>query len=149
MCQQADRFHDEPTRHSRTGPHDQNAIRHDLARTTSCHQVVDIYLPTNLWQYRATDVFIERVLTLCPGATIYRGALGRWAAQDEETRVLRISVEVVTHDGRVVFDVPNFRTGIRDAATDLLVDLQANHGHVEQAIFFNDWSACGTLVIRG
>jgi hypothetical protein len=123
-------------------------MTHHFDRTTSCHQVFDIYLPTALLTLAATTTFIERVLQLCPGATIYRGTLGRWAGQDEDTDVLRISVEVVASDGRVVFNVPNLRTGIRDAATQLLVDLQANHGHIEQAIFFNDWSACGTLVAR-
>jgi hypothetical protein len=141
-------FHDQVTRHGQGGPSDPTAVTHQLTRMTSTHQVFDIYLPTALWTFGALGTFVQRILHVCPGATIYEGAVGVWQGHGESTRILRVSVEVVDAHGRQIFDVNNLRTGVRDAATGLLIDLQSHHGHVEQAIFFNDWPACGTLVTR-
>lgn len=147
MCMNG-RFRNQVTRHGPSGPNDPTAVTHHFTRTTATHQVFDIYLPTTLWTLGALSTFLQRLLTLCPGATIYEGAVGLWQGQAEGTRILRVSVEIVDADGRDIFDVANLRSGIRDAATDLLVELQSNHGCVEQAIFFNDWTASGTLVTR-
>lgn len=143
-----DWFHDQVTRHSAAGPHEPAVTTHAFSRTTSEHQLFDIYLPEALWALGALELFVTRILTLAPGATIYRGASGVWNTQSEGLRVLRISIEVTDANGSVIFDVPNLRVAFRDAATSLLVDLQSQHGHVEQAIFFNDWASSGTLVSR-
>lgn len=143
-----DLFNDEVTRHGRAGPGNVTAVAHELARTTARHQVFDIYLPDVLWTMGATQIFVNRILGISPGATIYEAATGVWQSTREQTRVLRVSVEIVDASGRVVFDVNNLRGAVRDAATNLLVDLRSDFGHVEQAIFFNDWPAYGSLVSR-
>ena len=143
-----DWFADQVTRHGATGPSAPAAATHSFTRTTSDHQVFDVYIPEALWELDALNAFIARILTLAPGATIYRGASGVWRSQNEDLRVLRISIETTNSSGNEIFNVPNLRVAFRDEATSLLVDLQSRHAHMEQAIFFNDWTTCGTLVTR-
>lgn len=141
-------FHHRVTRHGSTGSQTPAAATHSLSRTTSKHQLFDIYIPEALWGLDALETFVQAILSLAPGATIYRGARGVWNAQGEDLRVLRISIEVTDSGGKKTWDVPNLRAAVRNAATELLVNLQSRHGHVEEAIFFNDWTTWGTLVTR-
>jgi hypothetical protein len=141
-------FHGIVSRHGPAGPNDPKGVRHDFVVTTSIHHVFDIYIPDALREMNATDLFIQRVTALVPGATIYRGAEGRWQGQAEAVQVLRVSVEIVDCEAHVIYDVNGIRSAFRTAAVDLLKDLTGKHGHIEQAIFFNDWTTHGTLIQR-
>jgi hypothetical protein len=121
--------------------------RHRLAVATSIHQVFDVYIPQGLRKLGATEKFIQRITSFCEGATAYQGGEGLWQGESEAVQVVRISIEVVDCEGKVIFDIDAVREGVRDAAQQLIVDL-AGEGHVEHAIFFNDWTTRATLIRR-
>ena len=134
------------SKHGRAGPKKPVAVRHDFRVTTALYQIFDVYIPNALSRKGATKLFIERVTSIDKGATIYKGGVGLWENHPEKSEVLRVCIRVVEADGSIRFDQHNLRGMFRNTAELLLRDLTERHGHFEEAIFFNDWVAYGSMI---
>lgn len=126
-----------------SGGADQGFIRH-----SSHHQIFDIYLPDVICRRAATVRFIASLRKLCEGATFYQGVEGDWRDERESVRVFRFSIEIQDGAGRVVRQLDELRDSISQAANQLMLDLEKEHAHIEQAVFFNDWPATSTFIRR-
>ena len=45
-------------------------------------------------------------------------------------------------------EIDAIRDAVRQVVMDFMVDLRESEAHTEEAVFFNDWAARGTLVKR-
>lgn len=141
-------FNETIERTAKIGNPSTTAERINLNRTTSLCQIFEFYIPQSISELDSTNIFIERIQTLAPGSTLYNSVSGIWCGIREPISIFRLSVEIVNCNGEIHFDLDNLRTGIRDALTNLIIDLQSNNDHIEEALFFNDWTVYGTLVSR-
>ncbi len=121
---------------------------HRFVVETSLQQVFDLYIPEALYQHAATGRFVAQLRALSEGATVYQGVEGTWHQEIEDVRVLRFSVTTVDGEGSRVWEIDEIREAVRQVAMDFMVDLRESEAHTEEAIFFNDWTARGTLVRR-
>ena len=121
---------------------------HRLLQLVSLQQVFDIYIPETIYPLEATTRFVRRLGALSEGATLYQGVDGDWYHETEAVRVLRMSITTVRPDGTILWTQESIREAIANLVCQLMVELHDLHGHKEDAIFFNDWSAQGT-VVRG
>jgi hypothetical protein len=114
-------------------------------------QVFDIYLPDAVCGLAATDHFIRRLGMFSEGATLYRGVQGDWYSETEPVRVLRLSITTVNASGEVLWEEADVRAAVRRLVAELMHELECDHGHSEEAVFFNDWPAQSTVVtpVRG
>lgn len=119
---------------------------HGLLQLVSIQQVFDIYVPEAIFDLAATKKFFAQLGVLSEGATLYRGVVGDWYHETEAVRVLRMSVTIVKPDGTVLWTEESIREAVANMVCDLMVDLRESHQHYEDAIFFNDWHAKGTVV---
>lgn len=145
-----DRIHYDETfeRHDLEGPDRTTAITYQLNQGTHLYHVFEFYLPEALWALGAMQRLLDTVKQICPGSTVFHNASGQWNDCSEAVRVLRLSVEITDSAKSSVWDPDNLRQGLRGMCVELIVQLQAQDGHKEEAIFFNDWPAAGTLVRR-
>lgn len=120
--------------------------RHDLLQLVSIQQVFDIYIPESIFDLPATVKFLGQLGALSEGATLYQGVEGDWYHETEAVRVLRMSVTIVKPDGSVLWTEESIREAVANMVCELMVDLRESHRHFEDAIFFNDWQAKGTVV---
>jgi len=136
------------SRHGPQGPGQMTAKMYKLHVSTHYYHVFEFYLPEALWAKGAMIQFVDQVKRLVPGSTTFHNAEGQWDDCSEVVRVFRLSIEI-TDDRKVcIFDPNNLRETIRNTCEQLIVGLQTQDGHKEEAIFFNDWPAAGTLVKR-
>jgi hypothetical protein len=119
---------------------------HSLVQLISIQQVFDIYIPEAIFSYQAVTRFLEKLSALSEGATLYQGVDGDWYHETEAVRVLRMSITVVTPDGTEIWTEESIREAIANLICDLTAELRDVHGHFEEAIFFNDWRAKGTVI---
>jgi len=117
-----------------------------FSQATARSQVFDIYLPDAICRLQATDRFIRQLGMFSEGATLYQGVEGDWYSESEPVRVLRMSITTVKASGEVLWQEEDVRGAIRQLVSEYMRDLVASHGHTEEAIFFNDWAAHGTVV---
>jgi hypothetical protein len=110
-------------------------------------QVFDIYLPDAVCGLAATDHFIQRLGMFSEGATLYRGVQGDWYSVTEPVRVLRMSITTVKANGDVLWNEADVRAAVRKLVAEFMQELKIEHGHHEEAVFFNDWPAQGTVVV--
>ena len=136
------------TRHGPQGPGQMSATTYKLHVATHYYHIFEFYLPEALWAKGAMAQFVNRVKTLVPGSTTFHNAEGQWNESSEEVRVYRLSIEITDDHKTSIFDPNNLREAIRNTCEQLIVGLQIKDGHEEEAIFFNDWPAAGTLVRR-
>ena len=121
---------------------------HSLLQLVSIQQVFDIYIPEAIFAFEAVARFLGKLKALSEGATLYQGVDGDWYQETEPVRVLRMSITVTKPDGTVLWTEESVREAIANLICDLTVELSDLHGHCEDAIFFNDWPAKGTVVKR-
>jgi hypothetical protein len=133
---------------SSTGSRGDASSSHRLLQLVSLQQVFDIYIPESVYPLEATTRFVRRLGALSEGATLYQGVDGDWYHETEEVRVLRMSITTVRPDGTVLWTQESIREAIANLVCQLMVELDDLHDHKEEAIFFNDWTAQGT-VVRG
>lgn len=119
---------------------------HSLVQLISIQQVFDIYIPEAIFSYEAVTRFLGKLSALSEGATLYQGVDGDWYHETEAVRVLRMSITVVTPDGTELWTEESIREAIANLICDLTAELRDVHGHFEEAIFFNDWRAKGTVI---
>lgn len=119
---------------------------HSLVQLVSIQQVFDIYIPEAIFNLDAVSRFLKRLGALSQGATLYQGVDGDWYHESESVRVLRMSITLTKPDGTVLWTEESIREAITNLICDLTVELRDIHGHFEEAIFFNDWQAKGTVV---
>ncbi|MCH7600260.1 MAG: hypothetical protein IH973_10940 [Myxococcales bacterium] len=119
---------------------------HSLVQLISLQQVFDIYIPDAIFGFEAVKRFLGKLSALSEGATLYQGVEGDWYHETEPVRVLRMSITTVTPDGTVLWTEESIREAIANLICDLTAELRDNHGHFEDAIFFNDWRAKGTVI---
>jgi hypothetical protein len=119
---------------------------HSLLQLISIQQVFDIYIPEAIFGLEAVTTFLGKLSALSEGATLYQGVDGDWYHETESVRVLRMSITVVTPDGTELWTEESIREAIANLICDLTAQLRDNHGHFEEAIFFNDWRAKGTVI---
>ena len=119
---------------------------HSLVQLVSIQQVFDIYIPEAIFGLEAVSRFLNKLRALSEGATLYQGVDGDWYQETESVRVLRMSITLVMPDGVVMWTEESVREAIANLICDLTVELRDVHGHFEEAIFFNDWQAKGTVV---
>jgi hypothetical protein len=119
---------------------------HALVQLISLQQVFDIYIPEAIFEFEAVAHFLTRLGALSEGATLYQGVDGDWYHESEAVRVLRMSITITKPDGTVVWTEESIREAIANLICELTVELRDVHGHAEEAIFFNDWQAKGTVV---
>ena len=119
---------------------------HALVQLISIQQVFDIYIPEAIFGFEAVTRFLTRLGALSEGATLYQGVDGDWYHETEAVRVLRMSITIVSPDGSVLWTEESIREAIANLICELTVELRDVHGHYEEAIFFNDWQAKGTVV---
>ena len=119
---------------------------HALVQLISIQQVFDIYIPEAIFSFEAVTHFLTRLGALSEGATLYQGVDGDWYHESEAVRVLRLSITITKPDGTVVWTEESIREAIANLICELTVELRDVHGHAEEAIFFNDWQAKGTVV---
>jgi hypothetical protein len=110
-------------------------------------RVFDIYLPDAVCGLAATDHFIRQLGMFSEGATLYRGVQGDWYSETEPVRVLRMSITTVKANGDVLWDEVDVRAAVRKLVAEFMHALEIEHGHREEAVFFNDWPAQGTVVV--
>lgn len=125
---------------------DGDARSHELLELISLQRVFDIYIPEAIYPFEATTKFIRRLGALSEGATLYRGVDGDWYHETESVRVLRMSITIVRPDATVLWTEESIREAISTLVCEYMIDLRENHNHFEEAIFFNDWKATGTVV---
>lgn len=119
---------------------------HALVQLISIQQVFDIYIPEAIFGFEAVTRFLTQLGALSEGATLYQGVDGDWYHESEPVRVLRMSITTTRPDGTVLWTEESIREAIANLICELTVELRDVHGHAEQAIFFNDWRAMGTVV---
>ena len=119
---------------------------HDLVQLISLQQVFDIYIPEAIFEFQAVTKFLTRLGALSEGATLYQGVDGDWYHESEAVRVLRMSITITKPDGTVLWTEESIREAIANLVCELTVELRDIHGHAEEAIFFNDWQAKGTVI---
>jgi hypothetical protein len=119
---------------------------YELLQLVSIQQVFDIYIPESIFELAAVSKFFRRLGALSEGATLYQGVEGDWYNETEPVRVLRMSITIVKPDGTVLWTEESIREAIANMICDLMVDLREGHQHFEEAIFFNDWQAKGTVI---
>jgi len=119
---------------------------HQLLELISLQRVFDIYIPEAIYQLEATTKFIRSLGALSEGATLYRGVDGDWYHETESVRVLRMSITTVRPDATVLWTEESIREAISTLVCEYMIELRDNHGHFEEAIFFNDGQATGTVV---
>ncbi len=119
---------------------------HALVQLISIQQVFDIYIPEAIFGFDAVSRFLTRLGALSEGATLYQGVDGDWYHESEPVRVLRMSITTTKPDGTVMWTEESIREAIANLICELTVELRDLHGHCEEAIFFNDWQARGTVV---
>jgi hypothetical protein len=122
------------------------ASPHALVQLISLQQVFDIYIPEAIFGFEAVSRFLTRLGALSEGATQYQGVDGDWYHESEEVRVLRMSITTTKPDGTVLWTEESIREAIANLICELTVELRDVHGHFEEAIFFNDWKAVGTVI---
>ncbi len=122
---------------------------YELLQLVSIQQVFDIYIPDAIFDLSAVSKFFERLGALSEGATLYQGVEGDWYHETEPVRVLRMSITIVKPDGTVLWTEESIREAIANLVCELMVELGDSHQHFEEAIFFNDWQAKGTVIKRG
>lgn len=120
--------------------------QHALVQLISIQQVFDIYIPEAIFGFEAVSRFLTRLGALSEGATLYQGVDGDWYHESEAVRVLRMSITITKPDGTVMWTEESIREAIANLICELTVELRDVHGHCEEAIFFNDWQAKGTVV---
>jgi hypothetical protein len=119
---------------------------YELVQLVSIQQVFDIYIPETIFNLPAVKNFFKRLGALSEGATLYQGVEGDWYHEKEAVRVLRMSITIVKPDGTVLWTEESIREAIANLVCELMVELRDSHQHFEEAIFFNDWQAKGTVV---
>ncbi len=119
---------------------------HSLLQLISIQQVFDIYIPEAIFTFEAVTNFLGKLSALSEGATLYQGVDGDWYHETEPVRVLRMSITVVSPDGTELWTEESIREAIANLICDLTAELRDVHGHYEEAIFFNDWRAKGTVI---
>lgn len=119
---------------------------HSLVQLISIQQVFDIYIPEAIFAFEAVTRFLGRLGALSEGATLYQGVDGDWYHETETVRVLRMSITVVSPDGTELWTEESIREAIANLICDLTAELRDVHGHFEEAIFFNEWRAKGTVI---
>jgi hypothetical protein len=119
---------------------------HALVQLISIQQVFDIYIPEAIFEFEAVSKFLTRLGALSEGATLYQGVDGDWYHESEAVRVLRMSITITKPDGTVLWTEESIREAIANLVCELTVELRDTHGHAEEAIFFNDWQAKGTVI---
>lgn len=119
---------------------------HSLVQLISIQQVFDIYIPEAIFAFEAVTRFLRNLSALSEGATLYQGVEGDWYRETEPVRVLRMSITVVTPDGTELWTEESIREAIANLVCRLTAELRDTHGHFEEAIFFNDWRAKGTVI---
>lgn len=127
------------------GP-EQDPAPHALLQLISIQQVFDIYIPEAIFGFEAVTRFLTRLGALSEGATLYQGVDGDWYHESEPVRVLRMSITTTKPDGTVLWTEESIREAIANLICELTVELRDVHGHAEEAIFFNDWQAKGTVI---
>ena len=123
-----------------------SGTRYELVQLISIQQIFDIYIPESIFVLSSFTQFLNRLSALSEGATLYQSVDGDWYHQTEPVRVLRMSITIVKPDGTVLWTEESIREAIANLICELTVDLQSRHQHIEEAIFFNDWQAKGTVV---
>jgi hypothetical protein len=119
---------------------------YELLQLVSIQQVFDIYIPDSIFELPAVEHFVRRLGVLSEGATLYQGVEGDWYHETEPVRVLRMSITIVRPDGTVLWTEESIREAIANLVCELMAELRDRHHHFEEAIFFNDWQAKGTVV---
>ncbi len=128
--------------------HEGAVTRYRFSVETSLQQIFDIYIPDVLYHQDATQRFLVRLRSLTQGATVYQAVEGDWNHEIEAVRVMRLAIMITDGKGARIWEIDSVRDALRGAVTDFMVDLQESGAPLEEAVFFNDWSARGTIVAR-
>ncbi len=89
----------------------------------------DFYIPVSIWDATRTQTFLERLLSLQSGATVFNGLTGVWRGDQEETRIYRMILRADQ------FDRNNIRTAFQNEVGSLMADLSVTSLRQEAVLF--------------
>ena len=121
---------------------------HRFTLETSVQRIFDIYIPDALYHHEATQRLLLNLRSLTDGATVYQSVEGDWNYEIESVRVLRLAITVVDSERQRIWEIDRVREAVQREITGFMVDLVESGAAPEEAVFFNDWSARGTLLRR-
>ena len=115
---------------------------------TSHQQIFDLYLPRQIYHHPATRRLLDELRCLTEGATVYRAVEGSWYEEIESVHVLRLAITTIDAKGARLWEIEEIRDAVRQVVAHFMVELHDSGEGVEEAVFFNDWTARGTLISR-
>jgi hypothetical protein len=92
----------------------------------------EFYIPEAIWNHPSIKIFIQRLESVEPSATIFRGLIGVWQGEPETTRIYRL----ILRRGR--FDPNNSRAALHGEVGRLMADLSASPQHAQQTFMFSE-----------
>lgn len=112
---------------------DSNGQATSVRVSHTCSQAVqyEFYIPDSIWNAAPTSMFIQRLLSVESGATIFTGLTGVWRGDQEETRIYRM----VLRAGR--FDRENARGAFRNEIGRLMAELSVT-ANAQEAVLFTE-----------
>jgi hypothetical protein len=69
-----------------------SGIEESVSINHACYAAVqyDFYIPSTIWSHQAVQTFLNRLLSIEPGATIFTtGLIGLWRGDTEQTQIYR------------------------------------------------------------
>jgi hypothetical protein len=82
------------------------------------------------------------------GATVYQAVEGNWKNTTEAVRVVRLAITLVDAEGKTRWQTEAIRERMGELIVEFMERLEASRTHLEESVFFNDWTANGTFVSR-
>lgn len=99
----------------------------------------DFYIPAAVWSHSATRIFLDRLKNLAKGATIFKGMVGVWQDEEEDTNIFRMILR------RDKFDPDNIRRCLHSEVGDLFAKLSTSTESSQKAVMFTETVICVTM----
>ncbi len=126
----------------RCGPVGELVIDHAV------QQIFEIYIPEAVYHHAAAQRLLAELGSMAEGATVYQSVEGSWNRQIEAVRVVRLAITAVDSKGQRLWEIEELREWMRGVIVEFMERLEASRTHLEESVFFNDWTANGTFVTR-
>ncbi len=117
---------DVTTRSGRAG----TAVRRNVAIETYSAIEYEFYVPAAIWDHAAVRIFLDELLSVEKGATIFKGTIGIWQQTTEITHIYRVTLR------RDRFSPDNFVQTIQNRIARLMADLTESLDAWQEEIIF-------------
>lgn len=94
----------------------------------------DFFIPTAIWNERSVQIFLTRLLSLEPGATVFKGLTGVWQGETEDTRIYRLILRASQFQRNNVTDALRQEIGVLMATLSLTPQQQQAFMYTETDI---------------